>query len=178
MSSGGLAGLSTNSTGNAQEGFASMNHAPTSTAFRATIALGGKTATGVEVPEDVVAALRSSRRPAVRATLNGYTYRSSVAWMRGRFMLPISAAVREAAGVAAGDEVHVDLELDTEPRVVEIPSDLEAALCHDAHARRTFARLAYSHKRRHVLAIEGAKTEATRQRRVAKTVETLRAGRA
>jgi Domain of unknown function (DUF1905)/Bacteriocin-protection, YdeI or OmpD-Associated len=155
-----------------------MNESPTAVAFRATIQLGGKTATGIEVPDDVVAALGSSRRPAVRATLAGYTYRSSVASMRGRFMLPVSAAVREAAGVAAGDVVDVELELDTEPRVVEVPADFADALSHDAGAARFFEGLAYSHKQRHVLSIEGAKTDETRQRRIAKAVETLRAGRA
>jgi hypothetical protein len=155
-----------------------MNHAPTTVAFRATIQLGGKTATGIEVPEEIVAALGSSRRPAVRATISGYTYRTSVAVMRGRFMLPISAAVREAASVAAGDEVDVELELDTEPRVVEVPPDLADALGRDDEAARVFERLPYSHKQRHVLAIEGAKTDETRQRRIAKAVEALRAGRA
>jgi len=155
-----------------------MNHAPTTAAFRATIQLGGKTATGIEVPDDVVAALGSSRRPPVRATIAGYTYRTSVASMCGRFMLPVSAAVRDAAGVAGGDEVDVELELDTEPRVVEVPEDFAQALTGDAEAGRTFEGLAYSHKLRHVLAIEGAKTDATRQRRIAKAVEMLRAGRA
>ncbi len=125
-----------------------------------------------------MAALGTSRRPPVRATITRYTYRSSVASMRGRFMLPVSAAVREAAGVAAGDEVDVELELDTEPRVVEVPADLAAALAGDDEASRTFGRLAYSHKLRHVLAIEGAKTDETRQRRIAKAIEMLRAGRA
>lgn len=154
-----------------------MNHAPTTAAFRATIQLGGKTATGIEVPEEVVVALGSSRRPAVRATISGYTYRTSVASMRGRFMLPISADVREAASVAAGDEVDVELELDTEPRVVDVPPDLAEALGRDGEAAGAFEGLSYSHKRRHVLAIEGAKTIETRQRRIAKAVETLRAGR-
>ena len=154
-----------------------MNDAPTAVAFRATIQLGGKTATGIEVPDDAVAALGPSRRPAVRATIAGYTYRTSVASMRGRFMLPISAAVREAACVAAGDDVDVELELDTEPRVVEVPPDLAAALDGDSEAAAEFERLSYSHKRRHVLAIEDAKTHATRERRIAKAIEMLRAGR-
>jgi uncharacterized protein YdeI (YjbR/CyaY-like superfamily) len=157
-----------------------MNHAPTTAAFRATIQLGGKTATGIEVPEEVVAALGSSRRPAVRATISNYTYRTSVARLLapGPFMLPISAAVREAANVAAGDEVDVELELDTEPRVVEVPPDFAEALGRDGEAAGVFEALSYSHKQRHVLAIEGAKTAETRQRRIAKAVETLRAGRA
>jgi hypothetical protein len=154
-----------------------MTHAPSTVAFRAIIQLGGKTATGIEVPEDVVGALGSSRRPAVRATIAGYTYRTSVASMRGHFMLPISAVVREAAGIAAGDEVDVELELDSEPRVVEVPPDFAEALGRDGEAARIFEALAYSHKQRHVLAIEDAKTDETRRRRIAKAVETLRAGR-
>ena len=150
-----------------------MNEAPTTVAFRATIELGGKTATGIQVPEDAVAALGSSRRPAVRATIRGYAYRTSVASMRGRFMLPISAAVREAAGVAAGDEVDVELELDTEPRSVTVPEDFAEAL--GGEARHRFDALSYSHQRRFVLSIDDAKTPETRQRRIAKAVETMRA---
>jgi hypothetical protein len=146
--------------------------------FRATVLLGGKTATGVEVPEDVVSILGSSKRPKVRATINGYTYRSSVASMGGRFMLGISAEVRESAGVAAGDEVEVDIELDTEPREVSVPPDFAKALGRDAKAKRTFDGLSFSNRQRHVLSIEGAKTVETRQRRIARSIGMLREGRA
>lgn len=143
--------------------------------FRATIELGGKTATGIEVPDEVVAALGSSRRPPVHATIAGYTYRTTVASMRGRFMLPISAAVRASAGVAAGDEVDVALELDTKPREVSVPADFAAAL--DGDARRVFDGMSYSHRLRWVLSVEDAKTDATRQRRIGRAVEALREGR-
>src|SRR5437867_2874762 len=83
--------------------------------FHAVIQLSGKTATGIEVPGEVVAALGPSKRPAVRVTINGYTYPSTVAPLGGAFMLPVSAEVRAQAGVAAGDEVAVDVELDTAP---------------------------------------------------------------
>lgn len=145
--------------------------------FRGTVLLGGKTATGVEVPTDVVVSLGSSRRPKVRATINGYTYRSSVASMGGTFMLGISAEVRERAGVAAGDEVDVDLELDTEPREVSVPPDFAKALSRDAKAKRVFDALSYSNRQRLVLSIEGAKTDETRQRRITGAVGTLREGR-
>jgi bifunctional DNA-binding transcriptional regulator/antitoxin component of YhaV-PrlF toxin-antitoxin module len=145
--------------------------------FRAKIELGGKTATGIRVPSYVVAALGSSKRPAVRATIGGYTYRSSVAILGGEFMLPVSAEVREQAGVAAGDEVEVDLELDTEPRQVTVPLDLEEALSRDDDARRFFEGLSYSNKRRIVLSIEDAKTAETRQRRIEKAISGLREGR-
>jgi hypothetical protein len=144
--------------------------------FRATILLSGKTATGIRVPAEVVEGLGPSRRPAVRVAINGYTYRSTVAPMRGEFMLPISAEVRERAGVAAGDEVDVGIELDTEPREVSIPADLAEALDRDAAARRAFEALSYSARRRVVVPIEAARTADIRQRRIAKAVSELRDG--
>lgn len=145
--------------------------------FRATIQLGGKTATGIEVPADVVNSLGAGKRPAVSVTINGYTYRSTVAPMGGTFMLPVSAEVREAAGVAAGDEVEVDVELDTAPREVTVPQDFSEALDQDAGARRFFDGLSYSNKRRIVLSIEDAKTPETRQKRIAKAVTSLHEGK-
>lgn len=145
--------------------------------FRAELLLGGKTATGIQVPEKVVAALGSGKRPAVRATINGFTYRSTVAPMGGKFMLPVSAEVRGKAGVAAGDKVDVDVELDTAPREVTVPPDLVKAFARDAKARRYFEALSYSNKQRHVLSIEGAKTAETRERRIANTVSLMRQGR-
>ena len=144
--------------------------------FCATVELGGKTATGIRVPAEVVARLGPSKRPAVRVTINGHTYRSTVAPLGGVHMLPVSAEIRERAGVAAGDEVEVDIELDTEPREVTVPPDFAAALDRDADASRAFDGLSYSNKRRYVLSIEEAKTEETRQRRIAKAIDTLRVG--
>jgi hypothetical protein len=145
--------------------------------FRTTVVLGGKTATGLQVPEEVVTALGSGKRPAVHVTINGYTYRSTVAPMGGAFWLPLSAENRERAGVAAGDEVEVEVALDTEPREVTVPPDFAEALDGDAEARRFFDGLSYSNKRRIVLSIEDAKTVETRQRRIAKAVSTLHEGR-
>ena len=144
--------------------------------FHARILTAGKTATGICVPDKIVEALGSSKRPAVRVTLNGFTYRSSVASMGGKFMVGVSAEVRKNAGVEGGDEVDVDIELDTEPRVVAVPRDLKDSLARDAKASRTFEALAYSHKLRHVLAIEAAKTPETRARRIDKTIIALREG--
>src|SRR5918996_908909 len=143
--------------------------------FRATLELGGKTATGIEVPAEVVESLGSGKRPSVRVTIKGHTYRTTVAPMGGRFMVPVSADNRTSAGVAAGDEV--DVALDTEPREVSVPPDLAEALDAEPDAKRYFDGLSYSHKLRHVLAIEGAKTAETRQRRVAKAVSAVREGR-
>jgi hypothetical protein len=154
-----------------------MSQAPPqegTTSFRATILLAGKTATGIRVPEDVVDQLGHGKRPRVHATINGYTYRSSVAPMHGRFMLPVSAAVREQADVAAGDEVEVALRPDTEPRTVTVPPALAQALAADPHAQDVFNTLSYSNKQRFVLSIAGAKTEETRQRRIATCVAMLR----
>jgi len=145
--------------------------------FRATILLNGKTATGIHVPDAIVAGLGSSKKPAVRVTIGAYTYRSTVATMGGQFMLPVSAEVREKAGVAAGDEVDVDLELDTEPRAVTLPTDFADALSQDADAKRFFDGLSYSNQRRITLSIEDAKTPETRQRRIEKAVGMLREGR-
>jgi len=145
--------------------------------FRATIELAGKTATGVEVPAAVVTKLGSSRKPAVRVTIKGYTYRSTIATMGGRFMLPISAQVREAAGVAAHDKVEVGVELDTDPREVTVLADFSRALTREPAAKRFFEGLSFSNKQRIVIAIEAAKAPETRQRRIAKSVSSLREGR-
>jgi hypothetical protein len=142
--------------------------------FSATVELGGKTATGIEVPDDVVAGLGSHKRPAVRVTIGGYTYRSTVARMGGRFLLPVSAAVREGAGVAAGDEVDVEVVLDDAPREVAVPDDLAAALDAVPGARVRFDALSYTARKEHVRAVEEAKAAATRERRIAKAVDTLR----
>lgn len=146
--------------------------------FRTTIELGGKTATGFRVPDEVVAGLGAGKRPAVHVTINGHTYRSAVAPYTGVFMLPLSAENREGAGVAAGDEVEVELELDTEPREVTVPPDFAEALHADVAAREFFNGLSYSNRRRIVLGIEDAKTAETRQRRIAKAIASLRQGRA
>jgi len=145
--------------------------------FRTTIQLEGKTATGFRVPSEVVEALGTGKRPPVRVTIGGHTYRSTVAAYGDVFMLPLSAENREAAEIAAGDEVEVDVELDTQPREVTAPPDFAAALDGDPDARRFFDGLSYSNKRRFVLSIEDAKTAETRQRRIDKAVRQLREGR-
>ena len=141
--------------------------------FQSIVQLGGKTATGIAVPEEIVTALGSHKRPAVRVTINGFTYRSTIAPMGGVFMLPLSAENRQGAGVAAGDAVEVAIELDTEPRTVTVPPDFAAALAADAAAQEFFAGLAYSHQLHHVLAIEQAKSAETRQRRITNAVTQL-----
>jgi hypothetical protein len=146
--------------------------------FRSTIRLSGKTATGIPVPEQVLTDLGGGKRPAVRVTLGGYTYRTTVGSMDGEYMIPFSAEHREASGIAAGDEVEVELELDQVPREVTLPPDFAAAIEQDAAAKRFFEGLSYSRKRWHLLTVEGAKTPETRQRRIEKSVGLLREGRA
>ena len=145
--------------------------------FRTTILLNGKTATGMRVPPEVVESLGGGKRPAVRVTINGCTYRSTIAVMGGAYMLPVAAEVRAGAGVAAGDEVEVEVEPDNAPREVSVPADFAEALAGDAEAQRFFGGLSYSNKRRIVLSIEEAKSAETRARRITKAVEQLRAGR-
>ena len=143
--------------------------------FRSTVELGGKTATGIEVPEDVVAALGGSKRPAVTITINGYAYRTTVARMGGRFLVPLSAENRSGAGVAADDEVDVDIALDTAPRTTELPADLAAAL--DDAARKHYGGLAPTHQKEWVRWVEEARKPETRAIRIEKTAQALREGR-
>jgi uncharacterized protein YdeI (YjbR/CyaY-like superfamily) len=113
----------------------------------------------------------------VTVTINGHTYRSTVAVMGGDYMVGVSAQNRAGAGVAGGDEVDVDLELDTAPREVTLPDDFGAALAADPAAKATFDALSNSNKGWHVSSIEGAKTDETRQRRIAKSIAALHEGR-
>ena len=145
--------------------------------FRALLEQSGKTATGVEVPSTVVDGLGAGKRPAVWVTINGHSYRSSISSMDGRYMLGVSAENREKARVAGGDVIDVDVQLDTAPRTVDVPKDLAAALKKEPTAKATFDSLSYSNQNWHVSSIEGAKTEETRQRRIAKSVAALREGK-
>ena len=129
---------------------------------------------GLEVPAEVVAALGGEARPRVIITVNGHTWHSRVAIMRGRHLIGLSNANRQAAGAAIGEEVEVDVELDLEPPVLAEPADFAGALDADPVARAAYDRLSYSHRREHVLAIEGAKKPETRARRIEKALEMLR----
>ncbi len=131
-------------------------------------------ATGIDMPEAIVEKLGAGKRPKVCVTLNGYTYRSAVFFMGGKFMLPLAQQHRDAAGVKGGDKVEVTLELDTAPREVEVPNDLAAAL-KKAGLTKDFAALAFTHRKEHVRAVEEAKARETRLRRIEKTVAMVRA---
>jgi len=129
---------------------------------------------GLEIPQEIVEALGAGGRPPVTIMINGHSWKSRVAIMRGRHLLGLSNANRQAAGVVTGDEVEVEVELDTEPRVVIEPPDFARALDADLVARAAYDRLADSHKREHVRAIESAKKPETRTRRIEKAITTLR----
>jgi hypothetical protein len=145
--------------------------------FTTTVELFGKTATGLRVPADTVAALGSGRKPKVLVTIGAHTYRSTVAVYGDEYFLPLNAANRASAGVTAGDEVDVDLELDTAPRAVTVPDDLAAALAAAPDAGSRFAGLSFSHQREYVTWVEDAKRPETRGRRIESTLERLREGR-
>ena len=145
--------------------------------FRTTIKTEGKTAMGFEVPPSAVEALGAGKRPPVTVTINGYTYRNSIAVLGGAYMIGVSSEHRGPAGVTGGEEVDVELELDTAPRTVEVPADLAAALDAEPAARATFDRLSYSNRSWHVLQVTGTKNPETRARRVEKSIAALRDGR-
>src|SRR5438874_8557424 len=142
--------------------------------FRTTILQSGKTATGIRIPDDVVEGLGAGRRPAITVTIRGYTYRSTIAVMGDAYMVGVNADNRTAAGVKGGDEVDVEIKLDTAPREISVPAELASALDAEPDARRTFDGLSNSNKSWHVYQVNGAKTDETRQRRIAKSVAALR----
>lgn len=144
--------------------------------FHAKVIPSGN-ATGVEIPPEVMQALGPDRRPLIAVTINGHTWRSRVALLRGQCLVGISAAQRAASGIAEGDSVEVDITHDAEPRIVPEPPDLAQALDDDPAARAAFDRLPYGLRRKHVTAIEAAKSPEVRQRRIAKLVATLRPDR-
>ena len=143
--------------------------------FESTVELGGKTATGIQVPDEVIEALGASKRPPVTITINGYTYRTTAVRMGGAFYVPLAAENREAAGVAAGDAITVDIENDTAPREVTLPDDLAAAM--DDAARTAYDGLSYTHRKEWVRWVEEAKRPETRAARIEKTVAGLREGK-
>lgn len=138
---------------------------------------GSGNKTGIVVPEQVVTELGAGKRPPVVVSINGKSYRSSIAVMGGQNLISLSAANREFIGVEAGDTVDVDVVLDTQPRIVEVPEDLAAAMAAEPAVQEFYATLSYSAQRRYVEPLGEAKTPETRSRRIAKVVEDLKAGK-
>ena len=150
---------------------------PTRVTFATTLVQSGGNATGIRVPDDAVARLGAGRRPPVIVSVNGYRYRNTLAVMGGETWVGVSAEHRAASGLMGGQAIEVTLEVDTEPRTVELPDDLAAALDAEPAARTMFEGLPPSLKRYHVEQVTGAKTPETRARRIAKAVDTLASGK-
>jgi uncharacterized protein YdeI (YjbR/CyaY-like superfamily) len=136
----------------------------------------GKQATGIQVPDDIVERLGAGKRPAVKVTFNGYSYRTTVAPVGGVYMVPVSAEIRGQTGAAAGDELDVTIGLDSEPREIVAPGDLAAALATEPQAKAHWESLSYSKKRAIVLNVEGTKNPETRARHVEKAIGQLLEG--
>jgi hypothetical protein len=141
--------------------------------FRAELQLDGKTATGITVPPEVLDGLGGGKRPAVRVTINGHTYPSTIGAMNGVAKIPVSGAVRAAANINAGDVFDVEVEADHTLRTVMVPDDLGAALVGDPESRKFLDGLSYSRKHAYVSWIEQAKKPETRLGRVAQTAALL-----
>lgn len=145
--------------------------------FKTTVLQTGRTAMGFEIPASAVEALGAGKRPPVTVTINGYTYRNTIAVMGGAFMIGVSSEHRGPAKVKAGDEVEVELALDTAPREIAVPPELQAALDADPAAKATFDGLSYSNKSWHTLQVTGTSNPETRARRIEKSIAALREGR-
>lgn len=145
--------------------------------FTTEISATGGNTTSIVVPPEIVDALGAGKKPPVTVSFNGYIYPSTVASLGGQFMIPVSAAVRESAKVNAGDVVEVELLLDTAPRVIAVPEDFAEALNDEPAAKTFFEGLSNSNKKRFVLSIEDAKTPETRQKRIEKSIASLREGK-
>lgn len=144
--------------------------------FSTVLLQAKKTATGIEVPAEIVDQLGVGKKPPVKVTINGYTYRSSIAVMGGVYMIGVSAAVREQTGVAGGDKIDVEIELDTEERQAILHPAFQKALDSDAAAKKVFDSLSFSKKQGYVLPIGETKNDETRQRRIEKAIAQLKEG--
>jgi Bacteriocin-protection, YdeI or OmpD-Associated/Domain of unknown function (DUF1905) len=145
--------------------------------FKALLQPRGPAAAVVLDDGQVAAVGEGARRFPVVATVNGYTWRTSVARMGGEFLLGLPREVRQGAGVEAGEEVDVTIQLDTAPREVEVPEALAAALAADPQAKASFEDMAFTHRKEYARWIAEAKQQETRQRRVERALEMIRAGK-
>jgi hypothetical protein len=139
--------------------------------FHTTMMQSGNN-TGIPVPLEALEVLGGGKRPAVNVTVNGYSYRGTVAPMGGQFLISFSSDKRSESGIAGGDEIDIELTLDTAPRSVEPPADLAAAL-QQAHVRAGYDELAPSRQKAHVASVESAKAAETRARRISAVVTSL-----
>lgn len=141
--------------------------------LKAKILKTGATSAGIKVPGEFVEKLGGGRKPKVKVMFNDYLYRGSIAFMHGDFWLPVTNETREKSGVQIDEELELEIELDNEPRTVELPEDFKSALEKNPKAKVNFEALSYSHKRAHVLPIEAAKKPETRAKRIEKSIEML-----
>jgi Bacteriocin-protection, YdeI or OmpD-Associated/Domain of unknown function (DUF1905) len=142
-----------------------------------TLVARGPAAAVVLDPEQVAAVGEGAKRFPVLATVNGYSWRTTVTRMGGEHLLGLNRAVREAADVEAGDTVEVAIELDTAPREVDVPEAFAGALAGDPAARAAFDSLSFTHRKEYARWVAEAKREETRERRVAQALEMLREGK-
>lgn len=141
--------------------------------FKTTLLQAGKTATGIKIPAEIIEKLGAGKKPPIKVTINGFTYRSTVAVMGGAFMVGVNAENREGAKVKGGDEIDVTIELDTEERMVEVPAELQKALNKNSAARKKFETLSYSGKKALIVPVANAKTDETRNRNIEKAMNNL-----
>jgi len=144
--------------------------------FKTKLLAKGETGpTGIHVRDELVEKLGGGKRAPVAVTINGkFTYQSTIAFMGGRAMIPMSAERRAAAGVKGGDAITVKLVLDTAPREVDMPAALVKALAKDKAAKAAFDKLSFTYRKEHARAVAEAKAEETRERRIAKIMAALK----
>lgn len=145
--------------------------------FDTTLGSDEDSAFFIEVPGEVIAGLGKKKKPPVKVTLNGFLHRTTVSVYGEKYYLPVRKEIRLGAGLKPGDPVTVTIELDEEPRVVELPEDFGLALAADSEARVVFDKLSFTHRREYVEWITGAKRDETRVRRIEKAIKMLRDGR-
>jgi Bacteriocin-protection, YdeI or OmpD-Associated/Domain of unknown function (DUF1905) len=141
--------------------------------FSTILLQAGKTATGIEIPDEIIESLGAGKKPPVKVTINGFTYRSTVAVMGGVFMVGVNAENRIGAKINGGDAIEVAIELDTEKRVVVVPPDFQEILDNNLAAKKKFETLSYTNQKEMVISIADAKTEETKQKRIAKALGSL-----
>ena len=141
--------------------------------FKTILLQSGKTATGIKIPPEIIEKLGAGKKPLVKVTINGFTYRSAVAVMDGAFMVGVNADNRAAAGVKGGDRIEVSIALDTEERHIELPAEFQKILDKKPIAKKAFEALSNSRKKQMVIPIAAAKTEETRNRNIEKALNIL-----
>ena len=134
----------------------------------------GSSVAALKPPFDVVDVFQRKGRVPVKGTINGFPFRSSLMNMGDGHMMVVNAELRAGAKCKAGDSVSVVMELDEDERKVELPAYLKKLIAADPKAEEAWDKLAFTHQKEHVRAIEDAKREDTRQKRIAAMMDMLR----